>query len=111
MNHRIPTEPPSTRCSQSSREAIPWGHSTFNPPYRVSSSAAPLEKDHFFFSTLKTIQSADGSYASKVGALASRFETDKILLREAHGHLAPMYNETSRTPLWNSTAFQISNQS
>ncbi len=108
-NSRNRGEPPSTRRSQSSREAVPWGHSTFNLPYRVSSSATPLEKRHFFFSTLKTIQSADGSYASKVGALASRFETGEILLREAHGHLAPMYNEPSRTPLWNSTAFQISN--
>jgi hypothetical protein len=30
--------------------------------------------------TLKKIQSADGSYASKVGALASPFETGEILL-------------------------------
>ena len=108
-NSRNRGEPPPTRRSQSSREAVPWGHSTFNLPYRVSSSAAPLAKRHFFFSTLKTIQSADGSYASKVGALASRFETGEILLREAHGHLAPMYNDASRTPIWNSTAFQISN--
>jgi hypothetical protein len=84
-NSRNRGEPPPTRRSQSSREAVPWGHSTFNLPYRVSSSAAPLAKRHFFFSTLKTIQSADGSYASKVGALASRFETGEILLREAHG--------------------------
>jgi hypothetical protein len=108
-NSRNRGEPPPTRRSQSSREAVPWGHSTFNLPYRMSSSATPLAKWHFFFSTLKTIQGADGSYASKVGALASRFETSEILLREAHGHLAPMYNDASRTPIWNSTAFQISN--
>jgi hypothetical protein len=67
-------QPPPPR-SQSSREAVSWGSSTFNLPYRVWSSAAPLEKHHFFFSTLKKIQSAAGSYASKVGALASRFGT------------------------------------
>jgi hypothetical protein len=71
--------PPPPR-SQSSREAVPWGSSIFNLPYRVSSSAGPLAKRHFFFSTLKKIQSADGSYASKVGALASPFETGEILL-------------------------------
>ena len=108
-NSRNRGEPPPTRRSQSSREAVPWGHSTFNLPYRVSSSAKPQDKRHFFFSTLKTIQSAEGSCASKVGALASRFETGEILLREAHGHLAPMYDDTSRTSIWNSTAFQISN--
>ncbi len=108
-NSRNRGEQPPPPRSQSSREAVPWGSSTFNLPYRVSSSAGPLEKRHFFFSTLKKIQSADGSYASKVGALASRFETGEILLREAHGHLAPMYDEASRTPIWNSTAYQITN--
>jgi hypothetical protein len=47
-------QPPQPR-SQSSREAVPWGCSTFNLPYRVSSSAGPLEKRHLFFSTLKKI--------------------------------------------------------
>jgi hypothetical protein len=108
-NSRNRGEQPPPPQSQSSREAVPWGCSTFNLPYRVSSSAGPFEKRHFFFSTLKKIQSADGSYASKVGALASRFETGEILLREAHGHLAPMYDEASLTPIWNSTAYQITN--
>jgi hypothetical protein len=108
-NSRNRGEPPPTRQSQPSREAVPWGQSRFSLPYPVSSSATPLEKRHFFFCTLKTIQSADGSYTGKVGALASRFETGEILLREAHGHLAPMYNEANRTPIWNSTAFKISN--
>jgi hypothetical protein len=83
-NSRNRGEQPPPPQSQSSREAVPWDSSTFNLPYRVSSSAGPLEKRHFFFSTLKKIQSAVGSYASKVGALASRFETGEILLREAH---------------------------
>ena len=116
-SHQTPFEPnsrnrgeqPPPPPSQSSREAVPWGSSIFNLPYRVSSSTGPLEKRHFPFSTLKKIQSADGSYASKVGALASRFETGEILFREAHGHLAPMYYKASRTPIWNSTAYQITN--
>jgi hypothetical protein len=108
-NSRNRGEPPPTRQSQPSREAVPWGQSRFSLPYPVSSSATPLEKRHFFFCTLKTIQSADGSYTGKVGALTSRFETGEILLREAHGHLAPMYNEANRTPIWNSTDFKISN--
>ena len=44
-----------------------------------------------------------------MGVLASRFETGEILLWEAHGHLAPVYDETSRQPIWNSPAFQITN--
>ena len=108
-NSRNQNEQPPPARSQSSREAVPWGSSTFNLPYKVSSSAGPLQKRHFFFSTLKTITSADGSFANKVGVLASRFETGEILLREAHGHLAPMYDETNRQPIWDSPAFQITN--
>ena len=108
-NSRNRNEQPPPARSQSSREAVPWGSSTFNLPYKVSSSAGPLQKRHFFFSTLKTITSADGSFANKVGVLASRFETGEILLREAHGHLAPMYDETSRQPIWDSPAFHITN--
>jgi hypothetical protein len=92
-NSRNRGKQPPPPPSQSSRETVPWGSSTFNLPYRVSSSAGPLEKRHFFFSTLKKIQSADGSYASKVGALASRFETGETDLQEAHGFLAPMYDK------------------
>jgi hypothetical protein len=33
--------------SQSSREVVPWGHSTFNLPNRVSSSAPPREMSFF----------------------------------------------------------------
>jgi hypothetical protein len=88
--------------------AVPWGSSTFNFPYKVSSSAGQVQKRDFFFSTLKTI-GIDGSFANKVGVLASQFKTGEILLWEAHGHLALMYDETSRQPIWNSPAFQITN--
>ena len=33
----------------------------------------------------------------------------EILLWEAYGHLAPMYDETNRQPIWDSPAFQITN--
>jgi hypothetical protein len=52
---------------------------------------------------------ADGSFVNKVGVLASQFKTGEILLWEAHGHLAPMYDETSRQPIWSSRTFQTTN--
>ena len=108
-NSRNRNEQPPLPHRQSSREAVPWGSFTLSLPNKVSSSPGPLERRHFFFSTLKTSMSANRSYAHKIGAFASRFETGEILLRDAHGQLAPMYDETSRQPIWDSPAIQISN--
>ena len=101
-----PPPPPSTKPT---REVIPWGKSTFNLPYKTTSSAPPLKKRHFFFSTLNTIRTTTGSYENKIGALASRFETGEILLQESHGHLRAMYSNVTRTPTWSSNAILITN--
>jgi hypothetical protein len=81
----------------------------FSTALRHTVNRTVTEYYEAFFSILKTITSADGSFANKVGALASCFETGEILLPEAHGYLATICDETSRQPIWNSPAFQITN--
>jgi hypothetical protein len=101
---------PMAPRNRATMETVSWGGTTFNLPFKVESNAGAIQRRHYFFSTLTQINTVPNCLqANKIGVLASRFASGTITLKEAHGHLRPMYNAATRQPIWNHSAFHISN--